>query len=110
VSPPNPGDPSNGDGPRWRDLDDELRPDESASPPDTPSEDAPAPPLDLPRPPGAEEGGGAPRIPLKRWNPYRNLDAGGRRFVSDLLRFPTVTAGIIGVLVVFYGWMVATGW
>lgn len=71
--------------------------------------EAPSAPEILPRPPGAEETG-VPRIPLRRWNPYRNLDASGKRFISELLRFPTVTAGIIGVLVVFYGWMVATGW
>jgi membrane associated rhomboid family serine protease len=103
VSPPSPDDPSHGDGPRWRDLDDEPRPAEPSA------EERPEAPEILPRPPGAEETG-VPRIPLRRWNPYRNLDASGKRFINDLLRFPTVTAGIIGVLVVFYGWMVAMGW
>ncbi len=66
-------------------------------------------PTGRPRPPGAETGG-APRLPLRRWNPYRNLTPSNRQFVKDLLRFPTVTASMIVLLAFIYVWMLAEGW
>ena len=65
---------------------------------------------DRPRPPRIGDDDGVPRIRLSRWNPYKKLTPENRRFVQELLRFPQVTAGIIGVLAVVYLWMIAAGW
>ena len=119
------------DEPRWRDLDDggdDAAAGESGADPaaevgpfpviidareprepgaEVPDEDAPGDPdpwLDEPEP------AAAPRLPLKPWNPYRDLTPDDRHFVRDVMRFPALTAGIIAVLCFFYAWMVSLGW
>jgi len=122
------------DGPRWRDLEDDHADETPAAGPGEEPESAadPFPVIidareprgsdpsepDGPDGDGVEEGDdwpaeprtSAPRLPLRPWNPYRNLTPDGRRFVRDLMRFPTLTAAIIGVLCFFYAWMVSLGW
>ncbi len=97
-APPADGEPGAGEPPR-------------ADPPSWVDEPPPGALLDdRPRPPRIGEDDGVPHIRLSRWNPYKKLTPENRKFVSDLLRFPQVTAGIIGVLAVVYLWMIAAGW
>jgi len=122
------------DGPRWRDLEDGQDEGTDAEPgPDSGPQDSPFPviidarepreprdsaPSGEPEDDAGREGSwpdesppsSAPRLPLRPWNPYRNLTPDGRRFVRDLMRFPALTAAVIGVLCFFYAWMVSLGW
>jgi membrane associated rhomboid family serine protease len=122
--------PPDDDAPRWRELESpgegggagDPAPPASDEAPSATEPPPPAPPSwvdqpppgtlldDRPRPPRIGEDDGVPRIRLTRWNPYKKLTPENRRFVKELLRFPQVTAGIIGLLAVVYLWMIAAGW
>ena len=99
---------------RWRDP--EGPPDTAAEPAGTAADEGG---MDVPpgalidarvRPPEIGDDSGVPHLRLTRWNPYRKLTAENRKFVQDLLRFPSVTVGIAAVIAMFYVWMLAAGW
>lgn len=122
----NPTDPSSG--PRWRELEETVQPadEDPKQGPDSAEQGTadddefvvegpvkPPPPAlpglpELPGPPNHDPS--VPDIKLTRWNPYDKVSPAGRKFVRDLLRFPSVTVGIIVTLVLFYLWMGSQGW
>ncbi len=131
--------PPDDEGPRWRELEGEAESDGTPEPPEPPAipergadapwggdestppedpeswvDDPPHPPGtlidDRPRPPAIGDDDGVPRIRLTRWNPYKKLTPENRQFVRDLMRFPSVTVGIVAVLSLIYLWMLAAGW